>query len=192
MARPLWQRGRVVAVWAWLLVAAIVAGCAAPTPTPVPNTAVPTATPTQAPPTATLAPSATPGPSPTPSPVPGGLYVDAGQDLGPISPLIFGTNHGPWVAVPVDKLEETYAVGVTVIRFPGGAWGDRNKITPLQIDQFAQFLQLMGAQGTISVNVRDGTPEQAAELVRYANIERQYGIRYWSIGNEPTLYEAEL
>jgi hypothetical protein len=118
--------------------------------------------------------------------------VDAAQRLGPISPLIFGTNHGPWVAVPFDRLEETYQVGVTVIRFPGGAWGDRNKITPLQIDQFAQFLQQMGAQGSISVNLREGTPEQAAELVRYANIERQYGIRYWSIGNEPTLYEAEL
>lgn len=175
------------------LVVALAAACAAPTPLP------PTATRT-APPTPTLEPSttpipsATPLPSPTvvPSPVPGGLYVDADQTLGPISPLIFGSNHGPWVAVPFAQLEAALDSGLTVIRFPGGAWGDRNKVTPLQIDQFAQFLQQLGAQGTVSVNLRDGTPEQAAELVRYANIERQYGFRYWSIGNEPTLYEAEL
>jgi alpha-L-arabinofuranosidase len=29
-------------------------------------------------------------------------------------------------------------------------------------------------------------------MVRYTNIERQYNIQYWGIGNEPTLYEAEL
>ncbi|MBZ0308312.1 MAG: hypothetical protein K8I82_19765, partial [Anaerolineae bacterium] len=27
------------------------------------------------------------------------------------------------------------------------------------------------------------------ELVRYANVEKGYGVRYWSIGNEPTLYD---
>src|SRR5688572_7170480 len=151
MTRPLRQGGRVIRGWAGLLLAALLAGCAAPTPTAVPNTATPSATDTPAPPTATLVPSATPGPSPTPSPVPGGLYVDAGQDLGPISPLIFGTNHGPWVAVPFAYLKEAYAAGVTVIRFPGGAWGDRNNVTPLQIDQFAALLQEMGAQGSISV-----------------------------------------
>ena len=29
-------------------------------------------------------------------------------------------------------------------------------------------------------------PEQAAELVRYVNIEKKYGVEYWAIGNEPT------
>ncbi len=182
------------------LVVALAAACAAaPTPLPATATAAPP-TATAAPPTATLVPSPTPIPSATPLPsptavpsaVPGGLYVDAAQTLGPVSPLIFGTNHGPWVAVPFAMLEEAFASGVTVIRFPGGAWGDRNKVTPLQIDQFAAFLQQMGAVGTISVNLRDGTPEQAAEMVRYTNLEKQYGVRYWSIGNEPTLYEAEL
>ena len=28
--------------------------------------------------------------------------------------------------------------------------------------------------------------------MRYANIEKGYNIRYWSIGNEPTLFEAEM
>jgi hypothetical protein len=96
------------------------------------------------------------------------------------------------VAVPFAMLDAAFEAGVTAIRYPGGAWGDRNKLTPLQIDQFAAFLQQMGAMGTLSVNLRDGTPEQAAELVRYTNLEKQYGIRYWSIGNEPSLYEGEF
>jgi hypothetical protein len=204
MTQPLGRGGRAGALLGrgivlGLAVALALAGCAAP-PTPAPATATPTLTPVPPTATATLVPSATPIPSATPLPsptavpsaVPGGLYVDAAQTLGPVSPLIFGTNHGPWVAVPFAMLDAAFNAGVTVIRFPGGAWGDRNKVTPLQIDQFAAFLQQMGAVGTISVNLRDGTPEQAAEMVRYTNLERQYGVRYWSIGNEPTLYEAEL
>jgi hypothetical protein len=198
------HRPRAAAVGGWLaaaLAVSLAAACAAPTPAPPTTTAPPTQT---APPTATLPPSATPGPSATPSatplpspttvpsPVPGGLYVDAAQTLGPVSPYLFGTNYGPWAAVPFDQLDAALHARVTAIRFPGGAYGDRNKLTPLQIDQFAAFLQQMGAIGTISVNLRGGTPEQAAELVRYANVERGYGIRYWSIGNEPTLYQAQF
>ena len=89
-------------------------------------------------------------------------------------------------------LDAAYAAGVTVIRFPGGAWGDRNDIRPLQIDQFAALLQQMGAVGSLSVRLRDGTPAQAAELVRYTNLEQQYGVRYWSIGNEPSLFADEV
>jgi hypothetical protein len=52
------------------------------------------------------------------------------------------------------------------------------------------FAGQMGAQVMISVRMVDGTPEQAAELVRYTNIEKQYGVEFWSIGNEPTLYNG--
>ncbi len=37
----------------------------------------------------------------------------------------------------------------------------------------------------------DGTPEKAAELVRYTNIEKKYGVVYWSIGNEPNLFAEQ-
>jgi len=33
-----------------------------------------------------------------------------------------------------------------------------------------------------------GKPEIAAELVRYTNIKKKYGITYWSIGNEPNIF----
>jgi alpha-L-arabinofuranosidase len=42
------------------------------------------------------------------------------------------------------------------------------------------------------VRLKNGTPEAAAEMVRYVNIEKGYNILYWGIGNEPTLYNGEL
>jgi hypothetical protein len=54
------------------------------------------------------------------------------------------------------------------------------------------FVEEVGAIATINVRLRQGTPEQAADLVRYVNIEKEYGVEYWAIGNEPTLFAAEL
>jgi len=54
------------------------------------------------------------------------------------------------------------------------------------------LIQKMGATAMINVRLREGTPEQAAELVRYVNVEKGYNIRYWGIGNEPTLFSREL
>jgi alpha-L-arabinofuranosidase len=62
---------------------------------------------------------------------------------------------------------------------------------PFQVDQFVSFYEQLNALPTISVRLLGGSPEKAAELVRYTNIEKQYGVVYWSIGNEPTLYESQ-
>src|SRR5687768_7632879 len=144
--------------------------------------------------TQTTIPTATSFPTPTliPTPVPDTLYVDVAKSLGPISPLIYGSNYGPWLVASFEMLPQVYDSGVTILRFPGGAWGDHNNVTNLQIDQFVDFIHKVGATAMINVRLLGGTPEQAAEMVRYTNIERQYNIQYWGIGNEPTLYEAEL
>jgi hypothetical protein len=42
----------------------------------------------------------------------------------------------------------------------------------------------------INVRMPGGSPEQAADLVRYCNVENDYDVKYWAIGNEPTLYTA--
>jgi hypothetical protein len=144
--------------------------------------------------TQTTIPTATSFPTPTliPTPMPDTLYVDAAKSLGSISPLVYGSNYGPWLVASFEMLPQVYDSGVTILRFPGGAWGDHNNVTNLQIDQFVDFIHKVGATGLINVRLLGGTPEQAAEMVRYTNIERQYNIQYWGIGNEPTLYEAEL
>ncbi len=114
--------------------------------------------------------------------------MDAARRLGDISPLVYGTNYGPWMVVPYDLLPQAEAAGITYLRFPGGNWGDQNDVRKLQIDQFIALAQRMGAVPNICVRLRGGTPEKAAALVRYANVEKGYGVRYWSIGNEPSLY----
>jgi hypothetical protein len=135
-----------------------------------------------------------PGSTPTPiaTPAAGVLSVDPSLDLGSISPYLLGSNYGPWIAVPVEMLPAAYASGVKAIRFPGGAWGDRNNLKPYHIDPFIAFCQQVGAIPTISVRLREGTPQAAADLVHYVNVEKGYGVLYWSIGNEPTLFAAEL
>ena len=144
-----------------------------------------------------LAPTPAEVPSPQatlipPTPAPNTLVIDPATSLGPISPYLFGSNYGPWVAVPVAMLPAAYESGVQAIRFPGGAWGDRNDLKSYHIDPFIAFCEEVGAIPIISVRLREGTPEQAADLVRYVNEEKQYGVVYWIIGNEPTLYAAEL
>jgi hypothetical protein len=137
-------------------------------------------------------PAATAAESPTPAPTAaqGGLVIDAAQDLGPISPLIFGSNYGPWVSLRPETLPLAETSGVTVLRYPGGAWGDNNKLQTYQIDQLVDLARRMGAEPYIHVRFPNSTPAEAAETVRYANVEKGYNIRYWSIGNEPSLYEG--
>ena len=125
------------------------------------------------------------------APASGALVVDPAVDLGPISPYIFGTNYGPMLAVPIDMMPEVSDIGLSALRWPGGDWTDTVDMQPFQLDQFVWFYNELGALPTVSVRLFHGSPETAANLVRYANVEKDYGIEYWSIGNEPTLYEEQ-
>lgn len=157
-----------------LLSVGVVSGCAAPgSPGAVP------ATPTAIPVTPTL----------TPSPVPGVLYVDAGSSLGPISPLVYGTNTGPWQNLGPSRMAMIRENRFTLLRFPGGNWGDENSLWEGQIDEFMALSREIGTEPVFHVKLFQGDPETAARWVRYANIEQGYGIKYWSIGNEPDLYD---
>lgn len=128
-----------------------------------------------------------PAPRPTPGPH-SGLFVDASYEIGPISPLVYGSNTGPWQSVGLEQPAQSKAAGLSLIRWPGGNWGDENDVTPRQLDEFIALARAIGAEPLIHVRLFDGTPEQAAELVRLANIERNYAVRYWAIGNEPDLF----
>jgi alpha-L-arabinofuranosidase len=128
------------------------------------------------------------GPVPAPTPVSDALFVDPSTSLGPISPYIYGTNYGPMHAVQLEMMPLVEDAGFTVLRFPGGAWTDAIDMRPFQIDMLMTFAKQVGAIPTISVRMLNGKPETAAELVRYTNIEQKYGVTYWSIGNEPSIY----
>ena len=166
------------------LLSLILAGCGT---TPLASTVTAPADPTAIP-TSTGLPTSTA----MPSPVPDMLYVNPSVSLGPISPLIYGSNYGPWLTVSFDMLPEAYDSGITILRFPAGEWGDQNDVKTYQIDQFMDFAHKVGATAMFNVRLLDGTPEQAAEMVRFTNIERKYNVEYWAIGNEPTLYNGAL
>ena len=128
------------------------------------------------------------GPAPAPTPVPDALFVDPDTSLGPISPYLFGTNYGPMHAVPLDVMPLAETGGFTVLRFPAGRWTDTVDMKPFQIDQFIAFTKQMDSLPIISVRMLEGDPKIAADLVRYTNIQKKYGVIYWSIGNEPNIY----
>jgi hypothetical protein len=116
------------------------------------------------------------------------LWVDTTQDLGTISPYVLGGNHGPWAEFNPFALEKTAELGITFMRWPGGNWGDRNDVQNFQIDTYIAQARKIGAEPSFTVRLPGNTPENAAAMVRYVNIEKGYGVKYWSIGNEPSLY----
>ncbi|MBI3161558.1 MAG: hypothetical protein HYZ23_03575 [Chloroflexi bacterium] len=86
-------------------------------------------------------PAPLPTPTMIPTPYPNALYIDPSTSLGEISPLIYGSNHGPWIAHSVDGLQPAYESGVTILRFPAGSWGDHNNVKSYQIDQFMSLIE---------------------------------------------------
>jgi len=118
----------------------------------------------------------------------GVFWIDPSQDLGTISRLVYGANHGPWADLGVANLEPAKNAGITFLRWPGGNWGDQNDLQTYQVDNYIRQAHMMGAEPSITVRLLGGTPEQAAQLVKYTNVDMGYGVKYWSIGNEPDLY----
>ncbi|MCB1233542.1 MAG: hypothetical protein KDM91_00545, partial [Verrucomicrobiae bacterium] len=47
-----------------------------------------------------------------------------------------------------------------------------------------EFIRDRGAETMVTVNAGTGTPEMAAEWVRWANVTNDFHVRYWEIGNE--------
>ena len=121
-----------------------------------------------------------------------------------------------------DVLDEVRQIGVPIVRYPGGnfvsgyhwldgvgpkqdrprvldkAW---NSIEPNQFgtNEFMAWCKAAGASPLMGLNLGTGTPEQAAALVEYCNVEkgtkwsdlrRQHGFaepyeaRHWCLGNE--------
>lgn len=116
-----------------------------------------------------------------------GLVVRVDEPLGAINPYVRGANCGILCAIPVAMFTEAQSSGVTLLRY-GGGFSDERELTSGNIDTFMATVRLVGADPMLTVRLHNSTPEASAEDVRYANIERGYNVRYWSIGNEPTLF----
>ena len=121
-----------------------------------------------------------------------------------------------------DVAEEIHKLGVPIIRYPGGnfvsgynwldgigpkanrpavldkAWNSTNS-NQFGTNEFMAWCRLVGTQPLMGLNLGTGTPEQAAALVEYCNVEKgthwsdlrrkhgiaePYKVQNWCLGNE--------
>jgi alpha-L-arabinofuranosidase len=121
-----------------------------------------------------------------------------------------------------DVLDEIKKLGVPIIRYPGGnfvsgynwldgigpkanrpavldkAWNSVNS-NEFGTDEFLAWCRLVGTEPLLGLNLGTGTPEQAAALVEYCNLEKgtrwsdlrrkngiaePYKVQKWCLGNE--------
>ena len=55
---------------------------------------------------------------------------------------------------------------------------------PDEIDRLAAFADYVSSDIMIEVNVATSNPSLWADMVHYTNVEREYNIKYWELGNE--------
>ncbi|MGW0606211.1 cellulose binding domain-containing protein [Streptomyces sp. NPDC002640] len=125
------------------------------------------------------------------------VSVNAGLGLGTIDRAAYGVNTAIWDSHMNDPevVDLMGDAGVNVMRYPGGSYGDiyhwKDHTAPggyvapgTGFDEFMGTVRATGSQPMIIANYGTGTAQEAADWVRYANITKGYGAKYWEIGNE--------
>ncbi|MEU8082407.1 cellulose binding domain-containing protein [Micromonospora sp. NPDC049101] len=136
-------------------------------------------------------------PTASAAPDPVTVTVNARAGLATVPDTALGVNHAIWDAnlgttATSDLLREA---GVRMMRYPGGSYADiyhwKDHTAPggyvapgTDFDTFMAAARRAGAQPMIIANYGTGTPAEAADWVRYANVTKGYGTRYWAVGNE--------
>jgi hypothetical protein len=123
------------------------------------------------------------------------VNIDASRVVRTVDPRLFGINTAIWDPL-LDTPETVSALrelGLQLLRFGSfsdsyhwadGTFGPNSGPAPTSFPNFMHMATNLGAQVIITVNYGSGTPEEAADWVRFANITNRCGFRYWEIGNE--------
>jgi len=127
------------------------------------------------------------------------VNVNATSVLGTVGARHFSVNTAIWdnvfdTSTTINAMTEA---GVKGLRFPGGSasdeyhWAtgknDAGTVTwATNFDMFAHVATSVGAAPAvfITANYGTGTAQEAADWVRYSNVTKNYGFKYWEIGNE--------
>ncbi|MDM7854715.1 cellulose binding domain-containing protein [Cellulomonas alba] len=133
----------------------------------------------------------------TPAPVPVQVTVNSRAGLATTGDAAVGVNHAVWdTDLGTDTVADLlHDAGTQIMRYPGGSYSDiyhwKDNTAPggyvapdTDFDHFMAGVHRAGAQAMVIANYGTGTPQEAADWVRYANVEKQDGVRYWEIGNE--------
>jgi alpha-N-arabinofuranosidase len=126
------------------------------------------------------------------------ITVDATKTVRHADSRWFGANTAIWEYGfdSSDTLSLMTEMGCRTLRFPGGSFSDEyhwasNYIVgdtfegwPTAFGNFMDIATNLGANVFITANYGTGTPGEAADWVRCANITNRCGFKYWEIGNE--------
>jgi hypothetical protein len=125
------------------------------------------------------------------------VTVNTMEGLGSIPGTGYGLNSAVWDSqMNVPEVQGLLGkAGVGMLRYPGGSYGDiyhwQTNTAPggyvapgTDFDSFMGTAKTIGAQPILIANYGTGTPQEAADWVRYANVTKGYGDKYWEIGNE--------
>lgn len=114
--------------------------------------------------------------------------INPDEERGEISPYVYGANYSAYGFVNFELFELAANSGITFLRYPGGDYADKATLTTDMVDAYMQTVKIMDVEPTLGVGIVGKTPQEAADMVRHTNIDNDYNITYWYIGNEPTLY----
>ena len=128
-----------------------------------------------------------------------GITVNAGDGLGTVPAAANGVNTAVFDGHLNDAAAATAlsGAGVDALRYPGGSTSDvyhwqtnttvsgQSYANPSNgFDDFMGIASKVGAAPIITVNYGSGTAAEAAAWVKYANVTKGYGVKYWELGNE--------
>jgi hypothetical protein len=126
------------------------------------------------------------------------LSVNTTKHLRTVDPKLFGVNTAVWDPDLASAECKTLIRNgeYKAFRFPGGSLSDtynwKTNTTgsntwqwAVNFDTFASVAvpQTQG-QCFITANYGTGTPAEAAAWVKYSNVTKKYGFKYWEVGNE--------
>ncbi|MFI0720947.1 cellulose binding domain-containing protein [Streptomyces sp. NPDC021224] len=132
-----------------------------------------------------------------PAPQSVGVTVNAAEGQGTIPGTAYGLNSAVWDSqMNVPEVQDLLsAANIGMMRYPGGSYGDiyhwvdntapGGYVAPgTDFDAFMGTVKKIGAQPILIANYGSGTPQEAADWVRYANVTKNYGAKFWEVGNE--------
>ncbi len=125
------------------------------------------------------------------------LRVYPQKKVHPISPLIYGSNLTAKTEFEMDVAKLGKSLGVSVMRFPGSSsegyhwkegvfdFNERFDAAPLsKMENVIKFAKIMGSSLVLQVNIESGTPQEAADWVKFMNETENFPVTYWEMGNE--------
>ena len=127
------------------------------------------------------------------------INIDAAKSLGTVPNIANGMNTATFDGHLNDSASTTAiaGAGIDALRYPGGSTADSyhwqtnttvngyGYANPANgFDDFMGIAQKTGASPIITVNYGSGTAAEAAAWVKYANVTKHYGVKYWELGNE--------